>query len=118
MLSTATQKQSEYTAAIALETRRDSAAMKTISVVTIVFLPGTFVATLFSMDVFHGQSADGTGVRVASLFWVYWAVTIPLTMLVIASWLLWSRRYFEKWKGVESIRDLEMKSLPENERND
>jgi hypothetical protein len=29
---------------------------------------------------------------VSSQFWVYWAVTIPVTILVVTSWLLWLRR--------------------------
>jgi len=37
----------EYSAAIAVSTKRDSTAMKTIAVLTTVFLPPTFVAVSF-----------------------------------------------------------------------
>lgn len=61
--------------------------MKSLAVVTMVFLPGTFVATLFSMPLFdwHGSenlSASGLG--------VYWATAIPLTVVTISIWIVWT----------------------------
>ena len=38
---------------IAAATQKDSAAMRTIAIVTVVCLPGTFTATLFSADFFN-----------------------------------------------------------------
>jgi Mg2+ and Co2+ transporter CorA len=62
MLSNITQNDAEYTAAIAVDGKRDSIAMRTISILGIVYLPPTFVATLFSVDMFDwGPSADGNG---------------------------------------------------------
>jgi hypothetical protein len=75
--------------AIAAESKRDSTAMKTIAAVTMVFLPGTFVASLFSTPLFHWDKHSGFGV--ASQVWVYWAITIPVTSLTIAMWWLWLR---------------------------
>ncbi|KAF2685942.1 hypothetical protein K458DRAFT_365146 [Lentithecium fluviatile CBS 122367] len=108
LLNTAAQNQSNYTATIALETRRDSAAMKTIAVLTILFLPGTFVATLFSMDMFQWQPDNGAEPTVSKMFWVYWIVTAPLTTLVMMIWLLWTRKSVRKlrsWerRGVENM---------------
>lgn len=37
----------EQSKQIALETRRDSEAMKTIAILTVLFLPGTFVSVYF-----------------------------------------------------------------------
>ena len=64
--------------------------MKTISTLGIVFLPGTFIATLFSVGMFDWGSADHEGLRVSSSMWIYWAVTIPLTALTMLMWILWS----------------------------
>lgn len=58
MLSTITQNDSEYVAAIAMNGKRDSIAMKTISVLGILFLPGTYVATLFNINMFDWGSTD------------------------------------------------------------
>ncbi|KAI9707443.1 MAG: hypothetical protein M1836_000404 [Candelina mexicana] len=74
---------------IAAASKRDSSAMKTISVMTVVFLPGTYIATIFGMDFFDvGVSSVAT----KGSFWVYWAITVPLTLLVMLLWLLWLRR--------------------------
>jgi hypothetical protein len=51
-IAEASSKDSAVMRAIAVETRRDSTAMKTIAVLTMFFLPGTFVAvcSLFSKN--------------------------------------------------------------------
>lgn len=63
----------------------DTAAMKTLAVVTAVFLPATFLATLFSMSMFNWQANPGAASEsvVSNNFWIYWAVAIPLTLIVI-----------------------------------
>ncbi|KAI9800880.1 MAG: hypothetical protein M1825_003663 [Sarcosagium campestre] len=77
--------------AIAAASRRDSSAMKSIAVVTIVFLPGTFVSTLFSMPMFDWQNKSGKLV-VSRRFYIYWAITVPLTIVTILIWVMWMRK--------------------------
>ncbi|KAI4271694.1 MAG: hypothetical protein LQ337_005830 [Flavoplaca oasis] len=74
---------------IAFETRRDSDAMKTIAALTMIFLPGTFVATLFGMVFFTVDTSSGSRFQVNPLWWIYLAVTIPLTMITIGLWRGW-----------------------------
>ncbi|KAL8727233.1 MAG: hypothetical protein Q9166_006197 [cf. Caloplaca sp. 2 TL-2023] len=74
---------------IAFETRRDSDAMKTIAALTMVFLPATFVATLFGMVFFTVDSDSGSHFRVNPLWWIYLVVTIPLTLLTVGVWRGW-----------------------------
>ncbi|KAI1468744.1 uncharacterized protein F4812DRAFT_424529 [Daldinia caldariorum] len=64
--------------ALARDNMSESKQMKTIAVVTMVFLPATFVATLFSMTFFDLNS---------SYAWLYPCVTIPLTVLVIGVYI-------------------------------
>jgi Mg2+ and Co2+ transporter CorA len=96
MLSNITQNDAEYTAAIAVDGKRDSIAMRTISILGIVYLPPTFVATLFSVDMFDwGPSADGNGameLRASPSVWIYCAVAVPLTLATFLVWMLWARR--------------------------
>jgi Mg2+ and Co2+ transporter CorA len=95
MLNTITQKDAEYTAAIAVDGKRDSIAMKTIAILGIVFLPGTYIATLLGMNMFTWGGADGeetTSLKVSPSMWIYWAITVPLTVVTLIVWLLWSRR--------------------------
>ena len=73
--------------AIAVESKRDSSSMKTIAAVTMLFLPGTFVASLFERPMFQWSATAGLQVR--SHIWVYWATSIPLTLFTIGFWWVW-----------------------------
>ncbi|KAK2129217.1 hypothetical protein NOF04DRAFT_1321582 [Fusarium oxysporum II5] len=72
---------------IASTTGLDSAAMKTLTFVTIAFLPATFIATLFSMPMFDWES-DGKE-TISPNFWIYWVVSIPLTLITAGGWRVW-----------------------------
>ncbi|KXS97479.1 hypothetical protein AC578_9077 [Pseudocercospora eumusae] len=91
-------KLAKVTAQMAEETRQDSAAMKTIAVLTLTFLPGTAVASFFSMNgMFNWDAREGQAIASPYLY-VFFVVTIPLTMLVYAGWVLWFRRLEKKYK--------------------
>lgn len=57
--------------------------MKTISIMTMLFLPGTYFAALFSMPTL--QWGDASSI-VRGRFWIYWAFTIPTTCCVFLVW--------------------------------
>ncbi|KAI1271855.1 hypothetical protein F5Y07DRAFT_392420 [Xylaria sp. FL0933] len=76
--------QGEASVALALITSQDSRHMKTIALVTMLFLPGTFFATIFSMTFFNWQAGDGES-PVSSLLWIYIvfsAVSTAITLMV------------------------------------
>lgn len=78
---------------LALAAQRDSSSVKSLAVVTMVFLPGTFVASLFSMPLFDFDAASLRDVYRQS-FWGprllgYAVVTVPLMMLTFAICSLW-----------------------------
>ncbi|KAF2013810.1 hypothetical protein BU24DRAFT_494212 [Aaosphaeria arxii CBS 175.79] len=89
---------------IAILTRKDSTDMRIIAAVTLVFLPGTFVATLFSTGLFDWGYGDPTsndtdnekgsqdgGQKVVSRYiWVYFMLTGVLTGVVLVAWVLFS----------------------------
>ncbi|RSM19561.1 hypothetical protein CDV31_001721 [Fusarium ambrosium] len=83
-------------ARISLEISRtakdDSFAMFTLAVMSILFLPGAFIATLFSMDLFDWSAKDGERV-INSRFWTYWAIALPLTLIVLIGWLSWLKMH-------------------------
>ncbi|KAF2450551.1 hypothetical protein P171DRAFT_479635 [Karstenula rhodostoma CBS 690.94] len=68
---------------VALATSKDSSSMFIISALTLAFLPPTYTATLFSTQFFdlNSETADS---MTSSRFWLYWAVTVPLTMITTA----------------------------------
>ncbi|KAF2709336.1 hypothetical protein K504DRAFT_455079 [Pleomassaria siparia CBS 279.74] len=87
---------------IAILTRRDSTDMRIIAAVTLIFLPGTFVATVFSTGMFDwggdsqspGPDSEGAGGGnnkiVSSYIWVYFMLTGVLTFFVLVAWVLFS----------------------------
>ncbi|KAL4885815.1 hypothetical protein BJY04DRAFT_117977 [Aspergillus karnatakaensis] len=74
------------------DARSDSNMMKTIAVVSMVYLPGTFVSGLFGTNFFSFQADPGNTWLTADEFWIYWAVTIPLTMATMGVWAIWHWR--------------------------
>ncbi len=81
---------------------RDSAAMKTFAFLIILFLPGTYNATIFSTGMFNwsgNSDGSGDGRVVSKLFWVHWALSVPLTIVVAVGWRpwwKWDKRYFDE----------------------
>lgn len=65
--------------------------MKTIGVVSLVYLPGTFVSGVFGTNFFDmdGPGQGPSTWAVSSNFWLYWAVTVPLTLATVLAWALW-----------------------------
>lgn len=93
---------------MAVASTRDSSSMKALAVITAIFLPGDFIGTFFGMSMFDwqdigqgqdGDSIDGKHPIVTSRFWVYWSVTVPLTITVLCLWRAWwvaQDRHFRK----------------------
>ncbi|CAA7262143.1 unnamed protein product [Cyclocybe aegerita] len=82
------------TSKISISTQRDSSSMITIAILTMFFLPGTFISAFFSMA-FVDSTPDARGrpiVIVGPQVWIYAVVTIILTVLVFCIWGLWHNR--------------------------
>ncbi|KIW69467.1 hypothetical protein PV04_05343 [Phialophora macrospora] len=92
---------------IATSTKRDSIAMTTFTFITAVFLPGTYVSSLFSMSMFDWLPSEDDGgetPRVSTKFYAYWCITVPLTVLVMAGWLMWYKRADRAWQKETGYR--------------
>lgn len=83
---------------------RDNATMKTIAVMTMVFLPSTAVASFFSMQMFN-WSADDSGDVVSRWLWVFFVVALPLTGIVVGLWWVWVKRSESRIERLGSGRD-------------
>ncbi|OAA48309.1 Mg2+ transporter protein, CorA-like/Zinc transport protein ZntB [Beauveria brongniartii RCEF 3172] len=75
---------------IAHASKRDSTAMKTISLLGTLFLPGTFLASVFSMTFFNFQSSAGP--VISDKLWVYFLLTIPITAAIVGIWIWYDKR--------------------------
>ncbi|KAI9162756.1 Mg2+ transporter protein, CorA-like/Zinc transport protein ZntB [Paramyrothecium foliicola] len=90
---------------IAYATKKDSLAMKTLALIGVIFLPGTFIATLFGMSFFRYESEAGP---VSEKIWIYFATTVPTTLVFLSSWIWYeARQRREDVQVEESIEDLE-----------
>jgi Mg2+ and Co2+ transporter CorA len=81
-------RQAEASHEIAEAAKKDSSDMKTIAIMTMAFLPATFLAALFAIPSLDWQSDN----VIQSNHWVYWAFTIPATILDFFSWYLLNQR--------------------------
>ncbi|KAL2130241.1 hypothetical protein VTI74DRAFT_6718 [Chaetomium olivicolor] len=80
------------TRSIAASSLQDSSSMKMLALVAMFFLPGSFVAALFSTPLFAWDEAvarGGMGVGTRPQFALFWAITAPLTVLVFLLYALW-----------------------------
>ena len=94
----------EATRQIAEDSKRDSTSMKAIAAVTMFFLPGTFVASLLAMPIFRWNATAGDDV-ISPRIWVYWAVTIPLTLITFGCFLLWDHLMNKpRYPSMESLQ--------------
>ncbi|KAI1656465.1 hypothetical protein F4813DRAFT_135484 [Daldinia decipiens] len=73
---------------ISIETKRDNAQMRSIALMTMIYLPLTSVASIFSMGVFNWEATEGQSV-LTFYFWVYIAIGGGLTILTLGLW--WGR---------------------------
>jgi hypothetical protein len=73
---------------IALASKHDSSSMKTVAYMTMGFLPATFFAAFFAMPFFEWDTELAT----KRPFWIYWATTLSVTLLVFVVWYLLTKR--------------------------
>ncbi|KAL9609893.1 MAG: hypothetical protein Q9167_005364 [Letrouitia subvulpina] len=99
---------------IAQESRKDSSSMITIAALTMVFLPGTFVAALFSMVYFTNDKDKDGNIRLVVMpqLWQFFVITIGLTVLVFMAWILWQRMQNKKLN--RSRKEVDDGTFPQN----
>ena len=99
------QLDNQTSAELAASASRDSTSMKILAFISALFLPGSFVSAMFSMDLFDWNQQD-EGEVLSKKFWIYWAVAVPLTALTVLGWAAWW--YFELGRferNIKSIRE-------------
>ncbi|KAL4757894.1 uncharacterized protein BDW70DRAFT_170923 [Aspergillus foveolatus] len=94
----------------------DSSTMATIAFVTLVFLPITTVSTIFGSQFFN-TAPDNASIEVSKDFWIFWVVSIPLTLAVLLGWSLWQRKALVRshisWKGISGPSKPSTLSMPQ-----
>lgn len=91
---------------MARASKRDSSAMKALALLTMLFLPGTFCASFFAMPWFDFDMSGDLFAH--GKFWLYWAITIPLTVIVLliyATYLLRMNRQHTREDEEEASKE-------------
>ncbi|KAH6698239.1 hypothetical protein BKA61DRAFT_662231 [Leptodontidium sp. MPI-SDFR-AT-0119] len=67
--------------------------MKTIAVMTLVFLPGTAVATIFGTQLVSPDFTNNAKgkLQVSRDFWIFWVLVFSVTGVTLAMWSAWLR---------------------------
>jgi Mg2+ and Co2+ transporter CorA len=99
---------------IAKLTRRDSADMRIIAWVTLVFLPGTFIATCFGSNLFQFIPSTSPDTVVSKWIWLYAVLTTTITAVVLVGWWQFSRRQWQRQDALDRI--LPATSMPDLEK--
>jgi Mg2+ and Co2+ transporter CorA len=99
--STINLKIASESAKIAREARKDSISMKIIAAMTLLYLPATFVCSLFGTNLIALDTSTDNSEPifvVSRLWWLYLVFSVPLTIFTMAGFLLW-RRFREQNPG-------------------
>ncbi|KAL2037279.1 hypothetical protein N7G274_009968 [Stereocaulon virgatum] len=107
---------------IAHEARQDSSSMKTIAVLTMFFLPATFVSSLLGTNLV-ALNTNGTGRAkfvVSELWWIYLVSAVPLTLFTLFVWWFWLKRRAKarqrRYPPKNAKNDLDLFVIPLNNR--
>ncbi|KAI1428194.1 hypothetical protein F5Y12DRAFT_79492 [Xylaria sp. FL1777] len=97
--------------------KKDGSSMKSIAIMTMLFLPGTYFAALWAVPSLQWGQPD----VIQSDFWLYWAFTVPSTLLIFVVWFglhKWEFRrpkFTRPGKGAAKYEELKGVSPPPTE---
>ncbi|KAI4611678.1 hypothetical protein J4E83_007928 [Alternaria metachromatica] len=92
MLDTLNLSQSKNTFDMGRSAREDSVAIRAITLVTSFYLPFSFVATMFGMNLVDFDS-ESRNLVLSKQLWLYFVISVPLTALTLACWKWRMRMY-------------------------
>jgi hypothetical protein len=94
-----TQVNAELSLQISRSARTDGTLMKTVAVLTLVFLPATFLSAVFSMSFFSYEAGEEW--KMSSSIWIYFAWAIPVTLLTTGLWFWWQKSLSSAIEGTD-----------------
>ncbi|CAI4217886.1 unnamed protein product [Parascedosporium putredinis] len=99
-------KEQKYVAHAA---KHDGTAMKTLSLLGAIFLPGTYLASVFSMTFF--DFASDADPIISTNLWIYFAITIPVTLLIVGTWIFFNQRRKDKFRRDQATVEGDVESM-------
>jgi hypothetical protein len=72
---------------------QDAAAVKVLTVMTLIYLPATVVSNFFSTSFVSTKSSPGSTGHIIVLddWWIFVVVSVPLTVITLYIWWVWTR---------------------------
>ncbi|KAF3036729.1 hypothetical protein E8E12_007981 [Didymella heteroderae] len=67
----------------------ENQSMKTIAVMTLIFMPLGTVAGIFGTQFMKLDEDEPWHIRVSQDFWLLWVIAVPLTLIVLFIWRVW-----------------------------
>lgn len=76
---------------LAEKNARDSSSMRVLTIITMVYLPCTIVSNFYSTQFVSQVESDNghTRLEYSQNAWLFFAISIPLTVFTISVWYLW-----------------------------
>ncbi|KAF2797930.1 hypothetical protein K505DRAFT_126262 [Melanomma pulvis-pyrius CBS 109.77] len=76
---------------IAEKNSRDSSSMRVLTIITMIYLPCTIVSNFYSTQFVKQNDllSGGTQLEYTQNSWLFFAISVPLTVLTILVWYLW-----------------------------
>ncbi|RMJ22397.1 hypothetical protein PHISP_06739 [Aspergillus sp. HF37] len=98
------------------ETFDDNATVRVVTLVTLIYLPASFVSTLLGMNLFSFEDPEGApNFTISKEFWIFVVLAVPLTLLTLASWYIFTRRRMLRRKFKRASGELDEKGPTEME---
>jgi hypothetical protein len=73
---------------------QDAAAVKVLTIMTLIYLPATVISNFFSTSFVVTESSPSHGaghISVLADWWIFIVVTLPLTAITLYIWWIWTR---------------------------
>ncbi|KAH7323474.1 hypothetical protein BKA65DRAFT_555156 [Rhexocercosporidium sp. MPI-PUGE-AT-0058] len=96
-LALESQAENRVMSALAEKSTKDAAAVKTLTVITLIYLPTSIVANFFSTE--FVQTDDQGHMAVTSNVWILAATSIPLTLITVFIWWGWVHLVKSNWNS-------------------
>ena len=106
MIAKKSQRTADESKSVAVETRRDGTSMKTIAGLTMIYLPSTFVATIFSTGFFNVAASGSGNLTISREIWKFIIVAAVLIVLTITVWIFLNKH------GVPSVLKWAIRDSP------
>ncbi|KAF3392226.1 hypothetical protein DPV78_010604 [Talaromyces pinophilus] len=101
-----TQKSNQLSIKLASIARRDNATMKALALIGVLYLPGTFISGIFGMSFFNYNPPNNNSAEwmMSDKFWIYWAITIPVTIFTVMLWAMLDETVEMYKKSIKKVK--------------